>query len=137
MVGTDLRAFHFISKGKTRILLWELTDSISSCPEDLELSAGFMLEGFEVTDLDNNGLGETWLIYKMSCRGDVSPATMKIAMHEGVKKYLICGENRVPYKDGKYLGGQREMDDNFINGPKQFSEFGSALWDRFIDETFK
>ncbi|MFZ6014619.1 MAG: M949_RS01915 family surface polysaccharide biosynthesis protein, partial [Bacteroidota bacterium] len=83
-------------------LLWELYDIEKDCIFDLTLD--FMGDTPYVTDIDKDGVTETTLIYKVACRSDVSPAYMKIIMHEREKKYALRGNMRVQ-------SGEEEMID--------------------------
>ena len=47
----------------------------------------FIKNAAVVTDLDQDGIAETTVQYKLACRSDVSPALMKLVMHEGETKY--------------------------------------------------
>lgn len=127
----ELFAYHFIVSGNEVKQTWRVYDFISDCPVDIV--ASFVKNSFQVTDLNNNGIAETWLMYKTTCHGDVSPCDMKIIMYEGKKKYAIRGESRVQvglYDNGEkqFIGGQYKLDENFKKGPKAFKEFAEKLW---------
>lgn len=81
----ELFSFHFIKKDTGWKLLWKITDAEKACAFDI--TAEFLKAGTRVTDLDNDGIAETTIQYKLSCRSDVSPAYMKVIMHEGESKY--------------------------------------------------
>lgn len=55
---------------------WKIYDYISDCFVDIK--AKFIDNTFEITDLDNNGIAEIWLMYKTSCSGSLDPSDMKI-----------------------------------------------------------
>src|ERR1051325_3350403 len=80
----ELYAYHFIIDGKNNRQLWKVTDYIRDCEQDVTLE--HITNSLTVTDLDNNGIAETTFIYKMACRGDVSPCELKLIMHEGAQK---------------------------------------------------
>ena len=71
---------------------WTLTDFERDCRFDLY--AGFLPDGLTITDLDGDGLAESTLLYTLSCRSDVSPARLKLILHEGKAKYAIRGTTR-------------------------------------------
>lgn len=86
---TELYARQFIHRNGRYQELWRLYDANRYCYGDIEL--GPLAKATTITDLDGNGLSETTLVYKISCRTDVSPAQMKLVMHEGAKKYALRG----------------------------------------------
>ena len=75
------------------IQTWKVYDYIDDCPVDIV--ASFVKNTFKITDLDNNGVAEIWLMYKTVCHGDVSPSEMKIIMYQGNQKFAMRGENKV------------------------------------------
>ncbi|GAB3828023.1 hypothetical protein GCM10028821_12710 [Hymenobacter jeollabukensis] len=74
--------------------LWRLQDAVRNCPFDMGL--GLLPGSTRVTDLDRDGTTETTLVYKLTCRSDVSPSQMKLIMHEGKAKYALRGFMVVP-----------------------------------------
>lgn len=127
----ELFAYHFIVSENEVKQTWKVYDFISDCPVDI--AASFIKNAFEVTDLDKNGIAETWLIYETACHGDVSPSNMKIIMYENNKKYAMRGETKIQVvlsENGKkqFLGGEYKLDENFKKGPKVFKEFAQKLW---------
>jgi hypothetical protein len=81
----ELFAYHFIVKDDSALQTWRIYDFISDCPVDLEVS--FIENSFQVTDLNHDGVGEIWIMYKTVCHGDVSPCAMKIIMYQKQQKY--------------------------------------------------
>lgn len=133
----ELFAHHFIVQSDTAVRMWKVYDYVSDCPLDLE--AGFIKNAFRVTDLDGNGVAEIWLMYKLACRGDVSPSDMKIIMYQDKQKFALRGQNKV--KSGtdesgaeQYTGGECTFDPSFAKGPKEFKEFAQSLWDANLME---
>ena len=61
--------------------VWQINDLVEDCPLSLEIE--FIPEALRITDLDGDGLNEIWVVYRLGCRGDVSPLGMKIIMYEG------------------------------------------------------
>jgi hypothetical protein len=108
--------------------VWRVYDYNKDCPVDLMLY--FIEKTFAVTDLDNNGLAEIWLMYKNSCQGDVSPVPTKIIMYEGSKKYALRGESRVLFSATEFIGGNFTLDDNFKNGNAAFRQYAEKLWSK-------
>ncbi|KAF2081993.1 M949_RS01915 family surface polysaccharide biosynthesis protein [Flavobacterium sharifuzzamanii] len=136
----ELFAYHFIISDNNVKQTWKVYDYISDCPVDIV--ASFVKNTFQVTDLDKNGIAETWLMYKTVCHGDVSPSDMKIIMYEGNTKYAMRGENKVAVgidDNGKkqFEGGEYKLDENFKKGPKVFKEFAQKLWNDNLIETWE
>jgi len=125
-----LYAYHFSLKNNIFTQTWKIQDFIYACPVDIE--AQFIPNTFQITDLNKNGIGEVWLMYKTVCHGDVSPSNMKIIMQEGSKKFAMRGRNRVEYGKGKFEGGEFTFDQAFLTGPSVFRDFAKALWNKNI-----
>lgn len=131
----ELFAYHFIIKNDSVKLLWKVYDYVSDCYVDIE--ASFIKNTFQVTDLNKDGVAEIWLMYKIACRGDASPADMKIIMYQAQQKYAMRGQNKVidgvDEKGNKYyLGGEYKFDPAFQTAPKEFTEFAEKLWNKNI-----
>ena len=105
--------------------IWQINDLVEDCPFSPEIE--FLTQGLRITDLDDDGLNEIWVVYRLGCRSDVSPLDMKIIMYEGHKKYAIRGSQRI-YVDGSYDGGEYKMDAAFREGPESFRRYGKNLW---------
>ena len=138
-VDAEIFAYHYIVENKKAKQTWRVYDYINDCPVDI--AAKFLDNTFQITDLDNNGIGEIWLMYKTVCHGDVSPSDMKIIMYEGKQKYAIRGVNKVMLgidDNGNelYIGGEYKIDNAFSNGPEVFLEFAKELWNKNIIETW-
>lgn len=133
----EIFAYHYAVENNNFKQTWRVYDYISDCPVDI--AAEFIDNTFQITDLDNNGIAEIWLMYIIVCHGDVSPSDMKIIMYEGSKKFAIRGENKVMHgidSDGNkmYIGGEYKIDKAFSEGPKVFLDFAKKLWNDNILE---
>ncbi|MDI3318322.1 M949_RS01915 family surface polysaccharide biosynthesis protein [Pinibacter soli] len=129
-----LYAYHYVVKNDSTKLVWRIYDFSDGCVVDLNVY--FVDKTFAVTDLDNNGLAEVWVMYKNSCHGDVSPVPTKIIMYEGNKKYALRGESKVQLSGKDYYGGTYKLDDNFKNGKAAFRQYAENLWNKHILETW-
>lgn len=129
-----LYAYHFIVDKDSTYLTWKVYDFIKECPLDME--ANFVKNTFQVTDLNNDGDAEVWLMYKTVCHGDVSPCDMKIIMYQGQQKFAMIGQNKVQVSDTEFNGGDYKFDNAFIDGPKTFRDFAKKLWDKNIMQTW-
>ena len=102
----DLYAYQYPATGVAPT--WQVHDFVDDCP--LDLAAQFVPKGLTITDLDQDGTAEVWLVYRTTCRGDVSPSTQKIIMYEGPRKYAMRGSSRLVLGGGKYDGGTYTLD---------------------------
>jgi hypothetical protein len=125
-----LYAQHYVCQGNTQKLLWQVHDFVKECPLDIE--ASFIPGSFSVTDADRNGTAEVWLMYKTVCRGDVSPADLKVIMYEGTKKYAMRGHDKVKVSATATDGGDYRFDEAFNRGPAAFKTYALKLWKRFV-----
>ncbi|HRI34938.1 MAG TPA: hypothetical protein PLD02_14410, partial [Saprospiraceae bacterium] len=131
----ELFTYHYLVKGDIAFQTWRVYDFISDCPVDIE--AKFVKNSFQVTDLNQDGIGEIWILYKIVCHGDVSPCDMKIIMYHGQQKYAMRGQNKVQISDKEFYGGDYKFDKAFNYGPKEFLEFAKKLWDENIMQTWE
>lgn len=69
-------------------IVWDMYDAEKKCIFDITCE----FVDHNVTDLDNDSLKEVMIMYKLCCRSDVSPATMKLIMREGKTKYALRGK---------------------------------------------
>jgi hypothetical protein len=131
----ELYAYHYLLRDDSRTLTWKVYDYVKGCPVDIK--ASFIRSGFAVTDLDKDNIAEVWLMYNTACRGDVSPANMKVIVYEGVRKYAMRGRNRVKVSEKETEGGDYLLDENFQNAPETFKQYAAKLWKKNIAETWK
>ena len=124
----ELFAYHFISEGDSIKLTWKIYDFIKACPLDIE--ANFIKNTLQVTDLNNDGSGEVWLMYKTACRSDVSPSDMKIIMYQKQQKFAMRGQNKVQVSEMEFSGGDYKFDKGFTEGPNEFRVFAKSMWDK-------
>ncbi len=123
----EVYAYHDLVRPGGQERLWTLTDFERNCPFDLY--AGFLPDSLTITDLDGDGLAESTLLYQLSCRSDVSPARLKLILHEGKTKYAIRGTTRT---DG--VGGEKTVD-SALEQIAPFRRFARERWNRFVRET--
>ncbi|MCG2614717.1 hypothetical protein LZZ85_10515 [Terrimonas sp. NA20] len=156
--NVELFAAHYVKTDSGYRVRWRMNDFVKDC--ELDLVCHFMREAFKVTDLDNNGIAETKLQYKMVCHGDVSPPYMKLIMHEDSIKYALRGEmwvigasedtvfrvteknvnlEKFPAKEDDYtwVMGRYETEKDFVRAPQQFLIFARKEWLKFAKETFE
>ncbi len=132
--SSDLYAYKFSKKDGKILQDWKIQDFVRDCPFDI--TATFVDKTLQVTDLDNNGKAEVWVMYKVTCRSDVSPCDMKIIMYEDQTKHAMRGQNKVPAGDTTFFGGEYKFDEAFNAAPKKFREFALKLWNDNIMENW-
>ncbi|KUG06226.1 M949_RS01915 family surface polysaccharide biosynthesis protein [Solirubrum puertoriconensis] len=137
--------------------MWRLQDAVRNCPFDMWL--GPLPGSTRITDLDHDGTTETTLVYKLTCRSDVSPSDMKLIMHEGKAKYALRGQMVVQYdsvpllrrvpanscctdtlskeqldapEGYELLAGRYQNENDFRAAPPAFLHFARAQWRRWI-----
>jgi len=120
----DLYAYQYPARGPAPT--WQLHDFVADCP--LDIAAEFRPQGLTVTDLDQDGAAEVWLVYRTTCRGDVSPSTQKIIMHEGAQKYAVRGTSRIAIGNGQHDGGTYVLDAAWRAAPAAFRQHAAQLW---------
>lgn len=127
----ELFAYQYIINGEDSKMLWKVNDFVKDCPLDLSLS---LIPGsVTVSDINKDGIAENTFLYRMSCKGDVSPDDMKLIMHEGENKYAIRGE-RILLMDGKKYGGTMNTDPSFNKAPSGFFAHAREQWKKFETE---
>jgi hypothetical protein len=122
----SLYAYHFLISEDSVWQTWRIKDFINECPMDIE--ANFIQNTFQVTDLNKDGVGEVWLMYIVACRSDVSPADMKIIMHQSSQKFAMRGQTKVEPSKGEFMGGDYKFDKAFNEGPSEFRDFAKKMW---------
>jgi len=127
----EIYACHYIMTADTTRLLWTLVDFQRDCP--LDMTVEFLTEKPLITDLDNNGTAETWMVYQLGCRGDVSPLTMKLIMHQGQNKYAIRGTRKIKVSTNpdKIAGGEMTKEPSFNTLTPAINAYATELWTRY------
>lgn len=125
-----LFAHHYLLFEDSISQTWKVSDFIKECP--LDIAANFVKNTFQVTDLDKDGTAEVWMMYIITCTGDVSPAEMKIIMYEGIQKYAVRGHNKVDVGNGQLEGGDYKFDKVLDKAPAAFKDFAKKLWNTNI-----
>ncbi|MEL6256804.1 MAG: hypothetical protein AAFR87_32695, partial [Bacteroidota bacterium] len=156
LYSVELFGEQYLKKGSNYILLWDIYDFVRDCMSDMWL--GLLPNSTQVTDWDEDGITETSLIYKLSCRSDVSPSDMKILIHENEVKMGLRGTmilemdkermgtdfepdaSKIDLSNkseiDQYMGmmGRYKNEDDFKGQPKVFLENARKLWMNFVDK---
>jgi hypothetical protein len=129
-----LYAYHYLISGDSTKQTWKVFDYVKECPVDMFLY--FVYKTFAVTDLNKDGKAEVWIMYKVSCQGDVSPIPMKIIMYQDNKKFAVRGTTKVKVSATDYMGGEYSFDEAFKNAPPEFRQYAEKLWKQHKIETW-
>jgi hypothetical protein len=121
-------AYCFVQSGGAWQKEWEVKDRIDDC--EVDATCEFLPNSFTVTDNDGNNIGEVCFLYKLSCKGDVSPDEKKLIMYEGANKYAIRGSTILEY-NGSKEGGDKKIDASFTKAAKPLLDFANSQWDKF------
>jgi hypothetical protein len=131
LTGRALNAFHYLVLDDNIKQTWGVYDYVEECSVDMFLY--FVDKTFAVTDLNKDGKAEVWMMYKVSCQGDVSPVPMKIIMYQDNKKFAVRGTSRI---SGHNHGGEFTFDKAFKKAPAAFRKYAENLWKQHKIETF-
>jgi hypothetical protein len=153
-----IHATHYTnSNGRAFSELWRNREKEAGCGFDITCD---MLPGsLTLTDLDGDGITEVKYQLALACRSDVSPAYMKLIMHEGNESYTLSGNMWIAYSpeirydvtaenvnleklpplnsgDSQLLRtfGRYESEKSFNNAPAAFLEFARAEWLKYSIE---
>ena len=156
--SAEIHAYHYAKKDGDYEQVWFINDAVTSCPVDI--TCEFIPGSATVTDLDKNGIAEIKVQYSMACRGDVSPATMKLVLYENGVKYTLKGNRWLTYSpDFKYTVtekdvnlesspklkdemeemlrtfGRYESEKEFVTAPPEFLPFARSEWLKYSKES--
>ncbi len=128
-----LFAYHYLlQKDNSPSLVWRNIDQVSDC-SFRNLTAEYLTQPI-ITDLDNDGKAETWLVYQLGCRNEPSVALgMKIILYFGEKNYVLRGL-RLVHHEGKTDGGEMRADNSWLELPSQFRDYVLELWEKYKTE---
>lgn len=97
--NVELNACQYIIKNNSIATLWQTSETIKNCVTDMWIE--IFPNSTSITDLDKNGITETTIVYRFSCRGGVDPSNMKVVLHEGKQIFCLRGEMYIEYEIGK------------------------------------
>ncbi len=126
--GKSLYGYHFLGDDGSQ-LLWKIQDFIRDCEVDITLE--YIESSLTVSDINKNGIGESAFLYKLSCKGDVSPDDLKLIMHESDKKYAIRGSMDLDVTGYGLERGVMNIDPSFKGAPDGFKDFAVDRWNKF------
>ena len=120
----ELHTFHYLKRDSVYKVLWKMSDAEKACPFDI--TCEFIEGSTTITDLNNNGIAETKVQYAVVCRSDVSPAYMKLIMHEDTVKCSLRGNRWLKYSP-EFKFEITENDVNLEKLPKRKDETEEML----------
>ncbi len=110
-------------------LLRQITDYENHCEFDNDLQ--FLTESLTISDLDKNKYAEITFLYKVGCRSDVSPITLKLMVIENGNKAAIRGKTM---PRGFDFPKEKVADSSFNKLPKPIQDQANKIWDKFAPE---
>ena len=156
----EIYAFRFLRSDTGYQRIWMIHEKQKACPFDI--TCAFVKDAVTITDLDADRVAEVTLLYRLACRSDVSPAVLKLVMHEGETKYGFTGLSwvqggpdekfMVTEKDAclenlpGYRGtdaemyqtfGRYETEKDFRGAPDEFLSHARGQWMRHVKESFE
>ncbi len=120
--SAQLTIQHFLVESEGRVKgVRSLKEAIDRC--EAELLLAFRDTAYELTDLDEDGIGELTFAYTRACRKNASPPGLKLLMLEDGTKYILRGTMR----DERGRGGEHRVDPSFEQAP-EFLEHAKQVW---------
>jgi len=126
-----LFVYHYVQKKDSVSLLWKNLDNVKECSYKY-LKADYLTKPI-ISDLDNNGIAEVWLVYELGCRKDDSVGLgMKLMMYTGKDSYGMRGIRQVKVaKEGEPETNTMKADDSFEKQPQAVRDYALALWNKY------
>jgi hypothetical protein len=131
-MSAELYAYDFVTDGATFQQVWMTQDFVKNC--DLDMTCAYVPGSMLLSDMDSDGQAETMFIYRTACRGDPSPPTQKLLMHEGAVKYALRGTARVVMAGVPADGGTYTADPGFSGAPASFVAGAASVWKAYMTE---
>ena len=158
--SAEIHAAQYVKKGDSYMIKWKKDEIVKSCPYDINCK--FIKDATTVTDLDKDGVAEATIQYRLACRGDVSPSTMKLFIHEDSATFYLQGlcwikttdedkftvnetnanlETLPGYRktDEEYMEtlGRYESEKGFAGASPEFLSYARKQWMKFVIERFE
>jgi hypothetical protein len=105
---TDLRVSFYSKARGDWVEEWHIQDGVD-CPM-LDHEAEYFPGHVTVTDVNDDGIAEVTVPYKMFCGGGVDSDIIKVIMRQGREKYAVRGESLVRLRDQDSFGGSYKAD---------------------------
>lgn len=127
----EIYVHHYVRDGAGYRLLWRTADHVRGC--DFDLTLAFVPGSLQVTDADRDGVAETSYAYRLACRSDLSPAALKLILHEGATKYAIRGTGDMRHLAPGYPAPEMRMDPALARQPA-LRALAERQWRRVVRE---
>lgn len=130
-ISSEIYAYYYTYKDNPNHTkrVWSFHETELNCP--LATLLEFIDDSFRVTDLNNDGTAEIWLVYRGGCMGDITPWPMSIVMYDGIKEYKMSGDVKIILGGGEEAGGEYQFDKQFQSAPDTFRKYASELWKHY------
>jgi len=125
VLSGTIYSVHYLKTDSGFFSLVETVDRINAC--DLDLTIKFKAPPI-IQDVDVDGIAEVIIIYIKTCRGDVSPATLKVLMHEGTDKYGLRGQEFLAFTKDFFIP------EGFEYNLESFEKSGKQMKDGFVED---
>ncbi len=132
--NAEIFCYHYKLIENKYKLDWKLYDESLKCPMDALCK--FINKSIEITDLNNDNIAEIWTMYRIACRGDISPSDLYLIMYENDKKYIIEGTSLIDIAPNEKYGGEISK----ITGFKKNDDFylyALKKWKENLKDTFE
>ena len=123
-----LHVYHYLNpKNTTAVeLKRDIVDFEKEC--DFDLTCLFIDE-VALNDADNDNTGEFTFAYRLACRSDVSPSTMKAITIENGDKYIVRGTS-----SAMGYGGEYKVGEELSSAPEAFTSILTSFYERNVVE---
>ena len=86
----------------------------------------------EVTDIDEDGVGEVLYVYNVEGNCDVSPKTYGLVLHSGTELYEITGTDDLQVNRGIPGSAEMKFSESFNTAPAGFRDHAVEAWKRLV-----
>jgi len=121
-----LFAYQFLRADTGYYQYWKQRDGFGDCP--YALYATYDIGSPDVTDLDADGIAETWYTYKLGCFEEEGAYIYKLMMHEGQQKYQAKGHTTLILPNGNRLENSVYWDKSWADLGDSINDYADDLW---------
>lgn len=117
--------------------LRHVQDFVEDCEFDVTGTFVQVPDELVLTDLDADGVNEVSFGYRLACRSDVSPSTLKVLLLEDGDKYILRGQSRVKIGPEDVIGGDFAPGKAFPGAPDGFRSHAEKVWSAVAPDAFR